>query len=55
MNAHHPIFVTPATPSWLLVYTGNPAAERLYRRVGIDVVGANTWGGHPMKHMQTHV
>lgn len=35
----------------LLVDAGNPKAERLYGRCGFEVVGANEWGGHPMKHM----
>ena len=36
----------------LLVDKGNPAAERLYLRHGFEYVGDNTWGGHPMKHLQ---
>lgn len=36
----------------LLVDTGNPKAEKLYGRVGFKFVGNNTWGGHPMKHLQ---
>ena len=36
----------------LLVDKGNPDAERLYLRHGFEYVGDNTWGGHPMKHLQ---
>ena len=36
----------------LLVDTGNPKAEKLYGRVGFSYVGDNTWGGHPMRHLQ---
>ena len=36
----------------LLVDKGNPKAEKLYTRVGFKYVGDNTWGGHPMKHLQ---
>lgn len=36
----------------LLVDTGNPKAEKLYNRVGFRFVGDNTWGGHPMRHLQ---
>lgn len=36
----------------LLVDTGNPKAESLYRRIGFKHVGDNTWGGHSMKHLQ---
>ena len=36
----------------LLVDKGNPNAERLYRSVGFEYVNDNTWGGHPMKHLQ---
>ena len=36
----------------LLVDKGNPKAEKLYARVGFKYVGDNTWGGHPMKHLQ---
>ncbi len=39
-------------PIGLLVDQGNPDAERMYRRVGFDVVGETEWGGHPMRHMQ---
>ncbi len=39
-------------PIGLLVDQGNPAAEKMYRRVGFDVVGETEWGGHPMRHMQ---
>ena len=39
-------------PVGLLVDTGNPAAERLYRRLGFRPVGEAAWGGHAMKHMQ---
>lgn len=36
----------------LLVDKGNPNAERLYRSIGFEYVNDNTWGGHPMKHLQ---
>lgn len=36
----------------LLVDDNNPKAERLYIRCGFRQVGINTWGGHPMKHLQ---
>lgn len=36
----------------LLVDEGNPKAERLYLRKGFVFVGKNTWGGHPMRHLQ---
>lgn len=36
----------------LLVDTGNPLAERLYRRVGFRYVDNNVWGGHSMRHLQ---
>lgn len=36
----------------LLVDTNNPKAEKLYGRVGFKFVGDNTWGGHPMRHLQ---
>lgn len=36
----------------LLVDNGNPNAERLYRSIGFEYVNDNTWGGHPMKHLQ---
>lgn len=36
----------------LLVDKGNPAAERLYNRVGFAYVNDSTWGGHPMRHLQ---
>ena len=36
----------------LLVDKGNPKAEKLYGRIGFKYVGENTWGGHPMKHLQ---
>ena len=39
-------------PVGLLVDTGNPAAEQLYRRLGFRPVGEAAWGGHAMKHMQ---
>ena len=41
-------------PTGLLVDTGNPQAERLYKRIGFTFVGENTWGGHPMRHLQIH-
>lgn len=39
----------------LLVDAGNPNAERLYSALGYVTVGASSWGGHPMKHMQMNV
>ena len=36
----------------LVVDKGNPKAEKLYGRIGFKYVGENTWGGHPMKHLQ---
>lgn len=36
----------------LLVDKGNPQAERLYARIGFRYVDDNTWGGHPMRHLQ---
>lgn len=36
----------------LCVDTGNPKAERLYRRVGFVYKGDKMWGCHPMKHLQ---
>lgn len=36
----------------LLVDNGNPSAEALYHKVGFRQVGTNSWGGHPMKHLQ---
>lgn len=36
----------------LLVDVGNPLAQKLYSRVGFEVVGQATWGSHPMNHMQ---
>ena len=41
-------------PTGLLVDTGNPQAERLYKRMGFTFVGENAWGGHPMRHLQKH-
>ena len=41
-------------PTGLLVDTGNPQAERLYKRIGFTFVGENIWGGHPMRHLQIH-
>jgi len=35
----------------LLVDKGNPAAEKLYLRVGFRYKDDNEWGGHPMKHL----
>lgn len=37
----------------LLVDTGNPRAERLYRQLGFVQEGENQWGGHQMLHL-TH-
>lgn len=39
-------------PAGLLVDKGNPAAERLYTRLGFRYVNDATWGSHPMKHLQ---
>lgn len=36
----------------LLVDKNNPKAEKLYVRVGFEYANDNTWGGHPMKHLQ---
>lgn len=36
----------------LLVDTGNPGAERLYKSVGFEYINDSTWGGHPMRHLQ---
>lgn len=36
----------------LLVDKNNPKAEKLYGRVGFRFVNDDTWGGHPMKHLQ---
>lgn len=35
----------------LLVDTGNPRAEHLYRELGFLQEGENEWGGHPMRHL----
>ncbi len=39
-------------PVGLLVDPTHPWAERLYLSLGFRLVGKNTWGGHPMKHLQ---
>jgi len=39
----------------LLVDKGNPMAERLYYQVGFEYVNDDSWGGHPMKHLQLKV
>lgn len=39
-------------PTGLLVDDGNPKAERLYRRLGFEVVGHDCWGGHKMHRMR---
>lgn len=39
-------------PAGLLVDKGNPAAKRLYTRLGFRYVNDATWGSHPMKHLQ---
>lgn len=36
----------------LLVDKDNPAAERLYMKMGFKYVGDSAWGGHAMKHLQ---
>ena len=36
----------------LLVYKGNPKAERLYANMGFEYVNDAVWGGHSMKHLQ---
>lgn len=35
----------------LLVDVGNPKAEALYNKVGFELEGTNTWGGHDMRHL----
>lgn len=39
-------------PAGLLVDKGNPAAERLYTRLGFRYVNDATWGSQLMKHLQ---
>lgn len=39
-------------PTGLLVDDSNPKAERLYRRLGFEVVGDDCWGGHKMHRMR---
>lgn len=39
----------------LLVDTGNPRAEHLYRQLGFRDEGENEWGGHPMRHLTHNV
>ena len=42
-------------PAGLLVDQGNPAAERLYSRLGFEYVNDAEWGSHPMRHLQRKV
>ena len=44
---------TPAVG--LLVDTGNPKAETLYKRIGFTLEGESSWGGHAMRHLQYHL
>lgn len=39
-------------PTGLLVDNGNPLAEKLYKRLGFQVVGEHTWGGHNLRRMR---
>ena len=39
-------------PVGLLVDNGNPKAERLYARLGFEVMGVASWGGHKMRRMR---
>lgn len=39
----------------LLVDEGNHKARRFYSAIGFREVGVNTWGGHPMLHLQRKV
>lgn len=39
-------------PTGLLVDNGNPRAEQLYTRLGFQVVGEDSWGGHKMRRMR---
>jgi len=38
-------------PVGLLVDSGNPRAERLYRSLGFEFANPSSWGGHDMKHL----
>ncbi len=38
----------------LLVDTGNPQAERLYRACGFHYANDSSWGGHAMRHLVRH-
>lgn len=38
----------------LLVDRQNQRAQTLYAKAGFAVAGTNSWGGHPMLHMQLH-
>lgn len=39
----------------LLVDKGNPSAEQFYTKLGFEYVDDNSFGGHPMKHLQIKI